>query len=420
MAPMDQAIRHARRALSALAPSTQTDADLSNEPLDARLPAPSLDIPVAIGITKASNPRPSRDNAVMLERKDTPAGYNAWLTELKNRIREARLRVSLAVNAELIGLYWRIGRDILERQERGGWGAKVVDRLAGDLRTEFPQMKGFSRANLLYMRAFAEAWPDLDIVQRVVGRLPWGQNIELLTKLKEPATRLWYAEATLDHGWSRPVLAHQIATRLKDRQGQAITNFGRTLPPAESDLAQLIVKDPYQFDFLTLTEDAKERDLERALVTRVKDVLLEMGKGFAFVGSQHHLEVGGQDWYVDLLFYHRRLRCLVAVDLKIGAFQPEHAGKMNFYLAALDDTERLAGDSPSIGLILCRERNRVVVEYALRNVSGPIGVAEYRVLVADALPDTLADALPTAAEIESAIGLPEEDPSGEPNGSVKR
>jgi predicted nuclease of restriction endonuclease-like (RecB) superfamily len=356
----------------------------------------------------------------MLERKDTPAGYNAWLTELKNRIREARLRVSLAVNAELIGLYWRIGRDILERQERGGWGAKVVDRLAGDLRTEFPQMKGFSRANLLYMRAFAEAWPDLDIVQRVVGRLPWGQNIELLTKLKEPATRLWYAEATLDHGWSRPVLAHQIATRLKDRQGQAITNFGRTLPPAESDLAQLIVKDPYQFDFLTLTEDAKERDLERALVTRVKDVLLEMGKGFAFVGSQHHLEVGGQDWYVDLLFYHRRLRCLVAVDLKIGAFQPEHAGKMNFYLAALDDTERLAGDSPSIGLILCRERNRVVVEYALRNVSGPIGVAEYRVLVADALPDTLADALPTAAEIESAIGLPEEDPSGEPNGSVKR
>jgi predicted nuclease of restriction endonuclease-like (RecB) superfamily len=354
-------------------------------------------------------PRLSQDDSVTLERTDAPVGYNAWLAELKNRIREARLRASLAVNAELIGLYWRIGRDVLERQERDGWGARVVERLAVDLRAAFPQMKGFSRANLLYMRAFAEAWPDPQIVQRVVGRLPWGQNIELLTKLKEPAIRLWYAEATLEHGWSRPVLAHQIATRLKDRQGQAITNFPRALPPAESDLAQQIVKDPYQFDFLTVAEDAKERDLERALVARVKDVLLEMGKGFAFVGSQHHLEIGGQDWYVDLLFYHRRLRCLIAVDLKVGAFQPEHAGKMNFYLAALDDTERQTGDAPSIGLILCRERNRVVVEYALRNVSGPIGVAEYRVLVADALPASLAEALPTVAEIETGIGLPQDD-----------
>jgi predicted nuclease of restriction endonuclease-like (RecB) superfamily len=356
-----------------------------------------------------SHPRLCQDEAVTLKPMDIPAGYNAWLAELKTRIRDARLRASLAVNAELIGLYWRIGRDILERQERDGWGARVVDRLAADLRAAFPQMKGFSRANLLYMRAFAEAWPDPQIVQRVVGRLPWGQNIELLTKLKEPAIRLWYAEATLEHGWSRPGLAHQIETRLKDRQGQAMTNFGRTLPPAESDLAQQIVKDPYQFDFLTVAEDAKERDLERALLARVKDVLLEMGKGFAFVGSQHHLELGGQDWYVDLLFYHRRLRCLIAVDLKIGAFQPEHAGKMNFYLAALDDTERQPEDGPSIGLILCRERNRVVVEYALRNVSGPIGVAEYRVLVADALPAALAEALPTVAEIETGIGLPQDD-----------
>jgi predicted nuclease of restriction endonuclease-like (RecB) superfamily len=213
---------------------------------------------------------------------------------------DTRLRASLAVNAELIGLYWRIGRDVLERQQRDGWGAKVVDRLALDLRAEFPGMRGFSRANLLYMRAFAEAWPDPEFVQRVVGQLPWGQNIELLTKLKEPAARLWYAQATLEHGWSRPVLAHQIGTRLKERQGQAVTNFARTLPPPESDLAQQIIKDPYQFDFLTVAEDAKERDLERALVAGVKDVLLEMGKGFAFVGSQHHLEIGGQDWYVDL------------------------------------------------------------------------------------------------------------------------
>jgi predicted nuclease of restriction endonuclease-like (RecB) superfamily len=197
---------------------------------------------------------------------EMPVGYHVWLAELKTRIREARLRVSLSVNAKLIGLYWRIGRDILERQEQHGWGARVVDRLAADLRAEFQGMHGFSRANLLYMRAFAEAWPNLNVVQRVVGRLPWGQNIELLAKLKDPAARLWYAEATLEHGWSRPVLAAQIQTRLRERQGQAITNFSRALPPAESDLAQQILKDPYQFDFLSLAEDAKERDLERALL----------------------------------------------------------------------------------------------------------------------------------------------------------
>ncbi len=336
---------------------------------------------------------------------DLPVGYGDWLADLKGKIRQARLQASLAVNAELIELYWRLGRDILDRQARDGWGGKVVERLATDLRAEFPEMRGLSRANLLYMRAFAEAWPDPEIVQRVVGRLPWGQNIELLAKLKDPAARLWYAEATLNHGWSRPVLAAQIDSRLRDRQGQAITNFSKALPPADSDIAQQILKDPYQFDFLSLAADAKERDLERGLLARVKDVLLEMGKGFAFVGSQHHLEVGGQDWYVDLLFYHRRLRCLIAVDLKVGAFQPEHAGKMNFYLAALDDREREPGENASIGLILCRERNRVVVEYALRNVSGPIGVAEYRVLIAQALPASLADALPTAEEIETGMAL---------------
>lgn len=344
-----------------------------------------------------------------------PAGYSDWLAEMKTRIRETRLRASLSVNAELIGLYWRIGRDILERQERHGWGAKVVDRLAADLRAEFPGMHGFSRANLLYMRAFAEAWPDPEIVQRVVGQLPWGQNIELFTRLKDPATRLWYAQATIEHGWSRPVLVHQIETGLHDRQGRAITNFSRALPPAESDLARQILKDPYQFDFLSLAEDAKERDLERALVARVKDVLLEMGKGFAFCGSQYRLRVGGQEWYVDLLFYHRRLRCLIAVDLKIGAFQPEHVGKMNFYLAALDDLERQPGDNPSIGLILCRERNRIVVEYALRDVGGPIGVAEYKLMVAGALPATLAEALPTVEEIETGIGLPDNDPADAPD-----
>jgi predicted nuclease of restriction endonuclease-like (RecB) superfamily len=336
-----------------------------------------------------------------------PAGYPAWLAELKARIRGTRLRTALAVNGELIGLYWQIGRDILQRQAQDGWGSKVVDRLATDLRAEFPDARGFSSANLRYMRAFAEAWPDPALLQRVVGRLPWGQNIELLA-VKDPGARLWYAEATLAHGWSRPVLAVQIETLLHERQGQAVTNFDRVLPPETSDLAQQVLKDPYQFDFLTLRKAARERDVERALVARIKDLLLELGKGFSFIGSQHRLDVGGQDFYVDLLFYQRKLRCLVAVDLKIGPFQPEHAGKMNFYLAALDDRDREPGDNPSIGLILCREHNRVVVEYALRGVDAPIGVARYRLLLAEALPAAFANALPTPEELAPGI-LPDED-----------
>jgi len=283
----------------------------------------------------------------------------------------------------------------------------VVDRLAADLRAEFPDSRGFSSANLRYMRSFAEAWPDPAILQRVVGKLPWGQNIKLLG-IKDAAARLWYAEAALAHGWSRPVLAAQIDTGARTRQGQAVANFERALPPETSDLAQQVLKGPYQFDFLTLRQAAHERDLERALIARVKDLLLELGKGFSFVGSQHHLEVGGQDFYVDLLFYHRRLRCLIAVDLKMGPFQPEHAGKMNFYLAALDDRDREPGDNPSIGLILCREHNRVVVEYALRHVDAPIGVARYQLMLADALPATLADALPTREDLEAGM-LPHEE-----------
>ena len=332
-----------------------------------------------------------------------PEDYGPWLAGLKARIRAARLRAAMAVNAELIALYWRIGQDILERQARQGWGARVVERLAADLKREFPELTGFSRANLLYMRAFAEAWPEEAIVQQLVGRLPWGQNIDLITRVKDPDERQWYARAALEQGWSRAVLTQQIGSGLAGRQGQAVTNFSRTLPPAQSDLARQVLKDPYQFGFLALPPEANERVLEAALLERVRDFLLEMGKGFAFCGSLHRLEVGGQEYFVDLLFYHRRLRCLVAVDLKIGAFRPEYAGKMNFYLAALDDTERDAQDAPSIGLILCRERNRLVVEYALRSIGSPIGVAEYR-MTGGALPDALADALPSAVEIADSIG----------------
>ena len=331
-----------------------------------------------------------------------PPGYGPWLASLKTQIRDARLRTALAVNSELIALYWRIGREIVERMARDGWGAKVVDRLAIDLRAEFPESRGFSSANLRYMRAFAEAWPDPAICQRVVGKLPWGQNIELLG-IKDPATRLWYAEATLAQGWSRPVLSMQIDTKAHARQGQALTNFERVLPPETSDLAQQILKDPYHFDFLTVTQPVQERDVEQGLITKVKDLLLELGKGFSFIANQHHLEVGGQDFYVDLLFYHRKLRCLVAVDLKAGKFQPEHAGKMNFYLAALDDLEREPGDNPSIGLILCRDHNRVVVEYALRGSGAPIGVSRYELMLAEALPAELAAALPSPDELEPGI-----------------
>lgn len=324
--------------------------------------------------------------------------YTAWLAALKTRIRETRVRAALSVNTELVSLYWQIGRDIIERQVQHGWGAKIVDQLARDLRVEFPGSRGFSSANLRYMKAFAEAWPNPAICQRVVGKLPWGQNIELL-RLKETGLRTWYAEAAFAEGWSRPVLAAQIDTRLHERQGRAVTNFDRTLPPETSDLARQVLKDPYQFDFLTLEPAAKERDLEQALIGRVRDLLLELGKGFAFVASQHHLEVGGQDFYVDLLFYHRRLRCLVAVDLKMGPFRPEHAGKMNFYLAALDDSDREPGDNPSIGLILCREHNRLVVEYALRHVDAPIGVSAYQLMLSGALPTDFANALPTPDEL---------------------
>ncbi len=334
----------------------------------------------------------------------TPVGYSEWLASLKAEIRQARLRASSAVNAELMTLYWRIGHDILDRQARQGWGARIIDRLAADLRTDFPEMKGLSPRNLKYMRAFAEAWPEPEIVQQVVARLPWGQNIDLLDKVKERDVRLWYARAAIENGWSRNVLAIQIGSRLHERQGRAVTNFHRTLPAPQSELAGQLLKDPYQFDFLSIAEDAHERQLEAALTERVQKLLLEMGKGFAFIGRQYRLEVGGQDFFVDLLFYHRRLRCLIAVDLKMDEFKPSYVGQMTFYLTALDEIEKHTDDNPSIGLILCRDRNRVVVEYALRDVHKPVGVAKYEVNVVGALPPQLLGALPTADEIEAGIG----------------
>lgn len=330
-----------------------------------------------------------------------PDDYAALLGDLKGRIRSAQTRAALAVNRELVLLYWHIGQSILARQAQEGWGAKVIDQLARDLKAEFPELKGFSPRNLKYMQQFAAAWPDEQVVQQLVAQIPWGHNIALLQALKDPAQREWYARAAIQHGWSRNVLIHQIDTRLIDRQGQATTNFDRALPAPTSELAQQLLKDPYTFDFLSLHDEALERDLERGLLAHLRDFMLELGVGFAFVGSQYHLEVGGEDFYLDLLFYHLKLRCFVVIDLKRGDFKPEYAGKMNFYCNVVDDRLRHASDAPTIGLILCQQPNRVLAEYALRGIDKPIGVSTYE--LTRALPAELQTSLPTIEQIERAL-----------------
>jgi predicted nuclease of restriction endonuclease-like (RecB) superfamily len=330
-----------------------------------------------------------------------PADYAAWLSELKTRIHTAQQRASLAVNRELVLLYWQIGRDILARQGREGWGAKVIERLAQDLRNAFPDMKGFSPRNLKYMRTFAEAWPDEPFVQGVLAQLPWYHQLALLDKLPGPETRRWYAAKAIEHNWSRNVLVMQIETRLLERSGQAVTNFPLTLPKPQSDLARESIKDPYRFDFLGLTDEAQEREIEHALVKHVTEFLLELGAGFAFVGRQVLLDVGGDEFFIDLLFYHLKLRCYVVIELKGGKFKPEHLGQLGFYLTAVDRQVKSEHDNPTIGLLLCKSKNKVVAEYALGDKSQPMGIAEYKLL--DALPAELQTSLPSIEAIEQAL-----------------
>lgn len=327
--------------------------------------------------------------------------YNRFLADLKRRIATSQVRAALALNAELVLLYWRIGRDILQEQEQHGWGAKVIERLSGDLRAAFPEMKGFSPRNLKYMRQMAQAYPDEPFVQQVVAQIPWGHNVRILDAVADPSAREWYMRHTVEHGWSRAVLIHQIESRLHERQGKALTNFERTLPAPQSDLARQILKDPYAFDFLTLEPDAHERHLERGLLDHIRQFLLELGVGFAFVGSQYPLEVDGQDFFLDLLFYHLKLRCFVVIDLKVQEFRPEDAGKMSFYLSAVDDLLRHPSDAPTIGIILCKTRSRVIVEYTLRDQNRPIGVSEFR--LAQALPHELQSDLPTVEQLEAEL-----------------
>ncbi|HEX4937092.1 MAG TPA: PDDEXK nuclease domain-containing protein [Candidatus Kapabacteria bacterium] len=280
------------------------------------------------------------------------------------------------MNGVLVLLYWQIGRDILARQAQQGWGAKVIERLAQDLRAAFPDMKGFSPRNLKYMRAFAEAWPDSEFVQQAAAQLPWGHNLVLLDRLPGPETRRWYAAKAIEHNWSRNVLVMQIESRLLERSSKTITNFEASLPKPQSDLARESIKDPYRFDFLGLTDDAQEREIENALTKHVTEFLLELGAGFAFVGRQVLLDVGGDEFFIDLLFYHLKLRCYVVVELKGGKFKPEHLGQLSFYLTAVDTQIKHSQDGPTIGLLLCKSKNKVVAEYALRNVNQPLGVAD--------------------------------------------
>ncbi len=336
-----------------------------------------------------------------------PSDYHAFLTTIKTRIQQTQLRAVVAVNKELILLYWQIGKAILERQQEEGWGTKVIDHLSADLHASFPQMRGFSVRNLKYMRAFAQAYPEEAIVQQVVAQIPWGHHLILLDAIKDELERLWYIQQTIAHGWSRNVLVHHIDTRLFHRKGQAITNFTQALPALDSDLATNLLKDPYVFDFITTTDENKERHLQSALLANLQRFLLELGVGFTFVGSNYHLVVGNEDYYIDLLFYHIRLHCFIVIELKAGSFKPEYAGKLNFYMTAIDRQVKLPEDNKTIGIILCKTKNKVTAEYALSNIQSPMGIATYQ--TSEELPENLKDKLPDIKELEAQLAEVKEE-----------
>lgn len=330
-----------------------------------------------------------------------PADYGTWIAGLKRRIQGARQRALLAANAEQIRLYYDIGREILERQSREGWGAKVIDQVSADLRSAFPDMKGLSVRNLNYMRLFAAECPDLLIMQQSAAQLPWFHIVTIITKVSDATLREWYAKQAIAQGWGRETLALNIKNQLHLRQGGAVTNFEARMESPLAGLAKEILKDPYHFDFLGLGDEAHERDIENALVRHITRFLMELGAGFAFVGRQVRIEVGGDEFFIDLLFYHTRLKCYVVVELKANAFKPEHAGQLNFYLAAVDAQVKAADDKPTIGLLLCRTQNRLVAEYALSGIDKPIGVAEYQLV--RSLPTPLDTSLPSIEDIEAEL-----------------
>lgn len=332
-----------------------------------------------------------------------PDNYRVVLEELKAQVHDARMRAALAANSELITLYLEIGRKIIEQQDTRGWGTGVIDRLAGDLRTAFPDMKGFSPRNLLYMKQAAEIFGTRQISQQLAAKLPWGHIMVLIDKLKAENERIWYGLQAVEHGWSRAVLNMQIETRLHERQAisHKISNFKDRLPDVQSGMAHAVLKDPYIFDFLSVGEEAHEREVERELVKHITEFLLELGSGFSYVGKQVHLEVGEQDFYIDLLFYHLKLRCYVVIELKAGSFKPEYAGKLNFYCSVVDDLLRHENDNATIGLILCKNKNGLLAEYALRNIATPLAVSDYQ--LTRAIPEELKTSLPTVEDLEKEL-----------------
>lgn len=334
---------------------------------------------------------------------DLPDAYGATLEEIKRHLQQARVRSVLAANTEVIAAYWQTGQIIVQRQLEQGWGAKVIDRLSSDLRQAFPGMEGLSARNLLSMKLLAQAFPAGVIAKQPVSQLPWGHIVRLLQMVKEPAMREFYIEQTISHGWSRSIMEMQIVQRLDLRLGKSQNNFHDTLPPIDSDLAAQVFKDPYLFDFLGIANPRREAEVEQALVDHIQKFLLELGAGFAFVGRQVHLEVGDQDFYLDLLFYHLKLRRYVVVELKARAFTAGDVGQLNLYLSAVDDLLRHPDDKSTIGLLLCRGQNKLVVEYALRGLDQSIAVAGWQTQLTETLPQDLEGSLPTVAEIEAEL-----------------
>lgn len=373
--------------------------------------------------------------------------YKQWLQQLKERVRSAQIKAALKVNAELLALYWDIGKEILDKEINADWGDKLVEQVAKDLSAEFPEVKGFSRRNLFYAKRFVDFWSKPELVQQAVAlietnrtvqqlvapivqqadaqkiklpqvaaqisqqpvdqipaflsTIPWGHHLQIITKCKKIEEALFYISQTTQHNWSRSVLVHQMESGLYKRKGKALTNFEYTLPKPQSDLANELLKNPYNFDFLQLGEEASERDLETALTDHLIKFLLELGAGFAFIGRQQLLVVDKEDFFLDLLFYHTKLHCYVVVELKIDNFKPEYAGKLNFYLSAVDAQLKTKEDQPSIGLLLCKKAGKLIVEYSLKNIGKPIGVSEYQ--LTESIPGKMKGKLPTIKQIEKEL-----------------
>lgn len=333
--------------------------------------------------------------------------YKYWLTEVKTKVRSSQIKAALAVNVALIEFYWDFGRMISEKQT--AWGSAFLEKLSRDLKEEFPQLQGFSRSNLYNIRNFYEFYAAEEIFHQLGGKfmeeylvkIPWRHHVEIFTKSTSFNEAFFYIRKTMENDWSRNVLALQVKSDLYNRSGKAITNFSVTLPQPQSDLARETLKDPYKFDFLALTENFREKDIEQQLIRHITKFLLELGKGFAFIGQQYHLEVAGNDYYIDLLFYHVHLKCYVVIELKNSKFVPEFAGKLNFYLSAVDSMIKQDNDQPTIGMLLCREKNNLEVEFSLRGLTNPLGVSEFE--LTQILPETLISSLPTIEEIEQEL-----------------